>query len=208
MRCRRIAFMRRVAHSAPKTKRFIVVLRFMAMIMIVHHAAFTPKRAEGIFPPARSSFITACAFSLIPQRSRCQRMSASPGIVKRLVTTPKSLKRPAFPNSCVGKGNVGALICGSSSCRSGSRMARKRYFGASLRPLPIHERVLEHAQLLKSRRNVAVAKLRMQHEVMLGPVRVERLIRAKMFVRKERVGFMRLHQRRILIERRMLVRCV
>jgi hypothetical protein len=44
--------MRRVAHCAPKTRRFIIVLRFIAMIMIVHHAAFTPKRAEGILPPA------------------------------------------------------------------------------------------------------------------------------------------------------------
>jgi hypothetical protein len=38
-----VAFTRRVAHCAPKTRRFIVVLRFIAMIMIVHHAASTPK---------------------------------------------------------------------------------------------------------------------------------------------------------------------
>ena len=43
---------------------------------------------------------------------------------------------------------------------------------------------------------------------MLGPVCVERLIRAKMFVRKERFGFMGLHQCGILIQRRVLVRCV
>jgi hypothetical protein len=91
MRCTRMAFMRRVAHCAPRTSRFIVVLRFIAIIMIAHHAAFTPNKAEGIAPPARSSFITACAFSLMPQRSRCQRMSASPGLVKRLVTRLKSL---------------------------------------------------------------------------------------------------------------------
>src|SRR5271166_3475764 len=58
--------------------------------MIAHHAALAPNSPLGSRPPARSSFITACASSLLPQRSRCQRISSSPASV-RLVTRPNSL---------------------------------------------------------------------------------------------------------------------
>src|ERR1035441_4161110 len=115
MRLMRIAFMRRVAHSAPKTSRFIAVLRFMAMIMIVHHAAFTPNRAEGILPPARSSFITACAFSLMPQRSA---LPTNECVARHRQTIGDQAEEFIAPSSAkllrVGNGN-GAVTCGGSS---------------------------------------------------------------------------------------------
>lgn len=68
----RIAFIRRDAQDPPKTKRFMIVLRFIDNIMIHHRAAFSPKSPDGSYPPAKSSFITECASSDFPHRSRCQ----------------------------------------------------------------------------------------------------------------------------------------
>ena len=74
----RIAFMRRNTQDPPKTRHFMIVLRFIANIMIHQQAAFSPKSPDGNFPPAKSPFITECASSDFPQRSRCQWINYSP----------------------------------------------------------------------------------------------------------------------------------
>ena len=86
----RIAFIRREAQEPPKTKRFMIVLKFIAKIMIHHQAAFSPKSPDGSYPPAKSPFITECASSDFPQRSRCQWINLSPS-QSMLVTRPNSL---------------------------------------------------------------------------------------------------------------------
>ena len=86
----RIAFIRREAHDPPNMSRFMIVLQFIANIMIHHQAAFSPKSPDGSFPPAKSPFITECASSDFPQRSRCQWINFSPS-QSMLVTKPNSL---------------------------------------------------------------------------------------------------------------------
>ena len=55
----RIAFMRRDAQDPPKTRRFMMVFKFIAKIVIHHQAAFSPKSLDDSCPPAKSPFITA-----------------------------------------------------------------------------------------------------------------------------------------------------
>ena len=55
----RIRFILVASMDGSKAIFFIITFRFRANIMIHHHAAFSPKSAEGSFPPAKSSFITA-----------------------------------------------------------------------------------------------------------------------------------------------------
>jgi hypothetical protein len=64
----RIAFIRLLLQDSPSAILFIIAFRLCASIMIHHHAAFSPKSPEGNFPPAKSSFITEWASSLLPQR--------------------------------------------------------------------------------------------------------------------------------------------
>ena len=68
----------------------MIVLRFIAKIMIHHQAAFSPKSPDGNLPPAKSPFITECASSDFPHRSRCQWISLSPS-QSMFVTKPNNL---------------------------------------------------------------------------------------------------------------------
>jgi hypothetical protein len=45
------AFILLVTHDSFSTSCFIAALRLKARIMIPHHAAFSPKSAEGSLPP-------------------------------------------------------------------------------------------------------------------------------------------------------------
>ena len=69
---------------------FIITFRLSANIMIHHYAAFSPKSSDGSLPPARSSFITAWASSLLPHLSCSQCISFSPS-QSMFVTIPKTL---------------------------------------------------------------------------------------------------------------------
>src|SRR5450756_1879425 len=46
----RIAFIRRETQEPPKTRRFMIVFKFIAKIMIHHQAAFSPKSPDGSCP--------------------------------------------------------------------------------------------------------------------------------------------------------------
>ncbi len=52
-----ILFIRIFIMDGSNAKFFIIAFKFRVMIIIHHHAAFSPKSAEGSFPPAKSSFI-------------------------------------------------------------------------------------------------------------------------------------------------------
>jgi hypothetical protein len=67
-----MAFIRLLLHDSPSAAIFIIAFRLCAIIIIHHQAAFSPKSPEVNFPPAKSSFITEWASSLLPQRSCCQ----------------------------------------------------------------------------------------------------------------------------------------
>jgi len=66
----RIAFIRRDTHDPPKPRRFMIVLRFIARIMIHHQASILSKVPRRQLPSGKSPFITECASSDFPQRSR------------------------------------------------------------------------------------------------------------------------------------------
>ena len=62
------------------------------------------------------------------------------------------------------------------------------------------QRFFEHAQLLMARRHIAVAKLRVQHLLLLRPPDIQRLIRPHSLVAKQRLALAALDQRRIHIQ--------
>lgn len=88
MMLKRMAFRRLLRHFSSSASRFMAVLRLCASTVMAHQAAFTPNLFEGSWPPARSSFSTECACSLLPQRCRFHQMISSPAVSRLFVTSP------------------------------------------------------------------------------------------------------------------------
>src|SRR5271166_686605 len=169
--------MRRAPQSPPSTWRFIIALRLWARTMIAHHAALAPNSPLGSRPPARSSFITACASSLLPIVRPDGEFDHPEALVLALGAI--------LQKTLLIAGRIRAQV----KLRYAARQQARRLF--------------ENAQLLVPGRNIAVAELRMHDQALLRPPGVERLIGLEALVTVQRLTLVRLDQRGVHVERRL-----